>query len=279
MLVSNDVTSKTERMGKEHTMKQRFSVLDTETNWNDEVMSIGIVIADQDTFNVIDEMYLVLDPEYRVGGMYSSALSLKDYDMNFVHRGDAIGIIKNWLAENDSRSIFAYNASFDHRHLQELNKYDWYDIMKIAAYKQYNTMIPESLECYGTGRLKKNYGVEPMIRMLSGNKGYMETHNALLDSKVELSIMKMMKLPVENYKCALIYEGIPKEVIPKEVITSTPSCSYAKTVKSEFDSTKFVLHVCDKCKKKYRVKSNKKQIKCPRCKNIYLTSLGIESDE
>ena len=30
----------------------RFAVIDTETNWSDQVMSIGVVIADSDTFEI-----------------------------------------------------------------------------------------------------------------------------------------------------------------------------------------------------------------------------------
>ena len=34
--------------------------------------------------------------------------------------------------------IFAYNACFDRRQLPELGSFSWYDIMKIAAYRQHN---------------------------------------------------------------------------------------------------------------------------------------------
>ena len=30
-----------------------FAVIDTETNWNNEVMSIGVVIAEKDTFKKV----------------------------------------------------------------------------------------------------------------------------------------------------------------------------------------------------------------------------------
>ena len=32
----------------------KFAVIDTETNWADQVMSIGTVIADSDTFEAIE---------------------------------------------------------------------------------------------------------------------------------------------------------------------------------------------------------------------------------
>ncbi|MCI6818146.1 MAG: hypothetical protein MR872_06775 [Clostridium sp.] len=51
-----------------------FAVIDTETNWEDEVMSIGCCIADADTFGVISAKYHVLIPECEIGGMYYDAL-------------------------------------------------------------------------------------------------------------------------------------------------------------------------------------------------------------
>ena len=56
----------------------KFAVIDTETNWNDEVMSIGIAVADAGTKNKIDSLYYIIDPEYRVGGMYSGELRLDE---------------------------------------------------------------------------------------------------------------------------------------------------------------------------------------------------------
>ena len=40
-----------------------FAVIDTETNWADQVMSIGTVIGDEETFQCVDARYHVLDPE------------------------------------------------------------------------------------------------------------------------------------------------------------------------------------------------------------------------
>ena len=36
-----------------------FAVIDTETNWNNEVMSIGVVIAEKDTFKKVDDLYFI----------------------------------------------------------------------------------------------------------------------------------------------------------------------------------------------------------------------------
>lgn len=47
---------------------------------------------------------------------------------------------------------------FDCKHLSELQIYNWYDIMRLAAYKQYNGKIPSDAEIYSTCKLKRGYG-------------------------------------------------------------------------------------------------------------------------
>ena len=86
----------------------------------------------------------------------------------------------------------------------DLSAFRWYDIIKVAAYRQYNSKIPQSAECCKTGRLKRNYGVEPMMRMLSGDYSYFETHNALFDALDELKIMQLLGFTLDKYDCAVI---------------------------------------------------------------------------
>ena len=70
--------------------------------------------------------------------------------------------------------------------------------MRLAAYKQYNSAIPENAECCKTGQLKRGYGVEPILRML-GKEMYYETHNALMDAMDELEIVRLLGHPVDMY--------------------------------------------------------------------------------
>ena len=49
----------------------RFAVIDTKTTWSDEVMSIGIAIADSIDFGLIDKKYYILTPFKSHGGMYT----------------------------------------------------------------------------------------------------------------------------------------------------------------------------------------------------------------
>ncbi len=55
---------------------KNFAVIDTETNWCNEVMSVGIVIADCVTFQPVDTKYYILTQECMIGGMYSSVLQI-----------------------------------------------------------------------------------------------------------------------------------------------------------------------------------------------------------
>ena len=97
------------------------------------------------------------------------------------------------------RDLYAYNASFDRNHLPEFSRLRWHDIMSLAAYRQHNRAIPRSAECCSTGRLKRGYGVEPMLRLLSGKTSYQETHNALDDALDELKVMKLLGRPCRDY--------------------------------------------------------------------------------
>lgn len=178
----------------------KIALIDTETNWADQVMSVGAVIADEETFRVVDARYHIFPQECEVGGMYSGALYLNTPVSPVVCcRKDGMQELVRWLAAYDVQMIFAYNAAFDKKHLPELGQFAWYDIMRLAAYRQQNPMIPAGADCFSTGRLKRGYGVEPMLRLLSGNHGYRETHNALFDAMDELEIMRLMGRPVEDY--------------------------------------------------------------------------------
>ena len=169
-----------------------FAVIDTETNWSDQVMSIGTVIADTEFFQMIDAKYHVLTPEYLIGGMYESTLFSDSLQPTLCSRQAALDDLKDWFRAYDVHSVFAYNACFDRNHLPELRCYDWYDIMRLAAYRQHNPKIPACADCCATGRLKRGYGVEPMLRLLSDNRSYHETHNAIYDAMDELEIMKLL---------------------------------------------------------------------------------------
>ena len=177
-----------------------FAVIDTETNWADQVMSIGVVIAEDRSFHPVESKYYILPEPAEIGGMYYEALFLET-PVRAVScaRREAMEELDIWLEGWNVTRIFAYNANFDRNHLPELRYLTWHDIMRLAAYRQTNPKIPADADLCSTGRLKRGYGVEPMLQLLSGKHGYRETHNALWDALDELKIMALMAHPLESY--------------------------------------------------------------------------------
>lgn len=179
----------------------RFAVIDTETNWADQVMSIGTVIADTDTLEILEAKYHILPVECQIGGMYESTLFIETPVAPILcSRARAIADLQDWFRQHGVRAVFAYNACFDRNHLPELRDFDWYDIMRLAAYRQHNPRIPADADCCSTGRLKRGYGVEAMLRLLSDNRAYRESHNAFFDALDELEIMRLLGHPLTKYK-------------------------------------------------------------------------------
>lgn len=178
-----------------------IAVLDTETNWFDEVMSIGIVIADRDTLEEVERRYYIITAAAKVGGLYDSTLYIVENELT--EKGTRERIVKlamDLLEDYGVSEIFAYNACFDYGHLPELQCYHWFDIMRLAAYRQYNSFISDSAECYRTGRLKRGYGVECMLQIMRADNSYLELHNALTDAADELDVMRLLKHPIECYE-------------------------------------------------------------------------------
>lgn len=183
----------------------KFAVIDTETTWSDAVMSIGVVIADSETFELVDKRYYILTPHKNHGGMYSNALYVNGLKPDLeCSRDKAMVELRRFLTDHEVETMFAYNAAFDHRHLPELSHLSWYDIMKVAAYRQHNPKIPSCADCYGTGRLKRGYGVESVYRMLSEDLVYCEMHNALTDAIDELEIIRLLNHELSKYGLARI---------------------------------------------------------------------------
>lgn len=175
-----------------------FAVIDTETNNEHDVMSIGIIVADSNNFERIDSRYYILSLEVSKGGMYCDRI----YHTSHKHKkGSKVGVLKDlerWLDFHSVNDLFAYNARFDKNLLPELNNYRWHDIMPIAASKKHNPYIPDYLPCNSKGRLVRGYGVEPMLRMMY-DENYIETHIAILDARDELKIMKLLGHNIHFY--------------------------------------------------------------------------------
>ncbi|MBS6475577.1 MAG: hypothetical protein KH354_06310 [Clostridiales bacterium] len=161
-------------------------------------MTAGIIIADASKYDIIDYKYYVVQEAVLEGGMFDDVLHVKGINEEKASQKIIGEKIIKFLIEHDVSSVFAYNAGFDRSCMPFLERFVWHDIMRVAAYRQYNSMIPSLAECCKTGRLKRGYGVESMMRML-GNSGYIETHNALLDARDELEIMRLIGRPLDDY--------------------------------------------------------------------------------
>ena len=151
-----------------------------------------IVIADREDLRKQMSLYYVFPEQYRKPSMFGRVLFLSGQTAVRKCREDAMREILEIFREWNVTILFAYNALFDKGHLPELSGYVWKDIMKLAAYRQYNSFIPEDVPCCRTGRLKSGYGVERVMRMITQDAGYAEVHNALCDAEDELRIMQLL---------------------------------------------------------------------------------------
>ena len=177
----------------------KFVIIDTETNFDDKVFSVGVVVADAKTYELLNAEYYIITNNLNVPGVYTNSLWLKhDFETHQCLYNEAMNSIKRTLDSENINNIFAYNASFDYNHLPKLHDYYWFDIMKVAAYKQHNKHLPKDAEYCSTGRLKRGYTVEDILYYLS-KKWKSETHNAVLDAVDELKIMDLLRLPINNY--------------------------------------------------------------------------------
>lgn len=200
-----DAVSKTVTKGylseyKDTCSEEKVAVIDTETTFgNKKVISIGAVIADAKTYKKIDSKYYLITPECFENAMFSFALYLEDPSME-CDRKSAVSDLIKFLNAYNVKSLYAYNASFDRNQLPELHSFNWYDIMKVAALKQYNRTITDEFDCTAKGKLKSGYGVEPTLQRLLNNYSYHERHNALMDALDELKIMELLAQPLDVYQ-------------------------------------------------------------------------------
>lgn len=191
-----------------------FAVLDTETTWSDPrrlkfgnkyvdtIFSIGVIIADAKTFEIIHALYYILLPESTEDGMYAGELEMAPKSITKkCTREECISELKNTFMQYRVHDIFAYNASFDFRHLPELMDYSWHDIMRKAAYKQFNSWLDTfpAENFFSTGLLRRGRGVEHIYALLKGDEYFSETHCAIFDALDELFIMKRLDYNIQDY--------------------------------------------------------------------------------
>lgn len=193
-----------------------FAVIDVETNWDNEAMSIGLVIANSADYSVADKRYYILYPECKTGGFYSDVL--RDVDKSLIadcSRSEAVKDIDNLLDHYRVSDILAYNAPFDYKCMPELHRFTWRDILPIAANRNFNDKLPDNCEFFSTGLLKRGRSLENILRLIYF-RGYTEMHNGLADAIDELLLIKIIALPIDVYR-----EYKPKQTPIKLVRKST----------------------------------------------------------
>lgn len=183
---------------------KKIAIIDTETNYYDEVISIGVVIADAKTYEILEKRYMIVYPECDCPAMYSNRLYHPSVKIDLKsNRHKVIDYLENLLKKHEIKHILSYNSSFDEKHLYDLCDYEWHDIMKVAACKQYNPTL-NGLETFSTGRLRRGYGLDSILKRLrsyNNLKDYCEVHNALTDAVDELEVMKLLGHKINVYDC------------------------------------------------------------------------------
>ncbi len=57
-------------MEYKYIMAVKYAVIDTETSWQIKVLSIGVVIAQDGVFEVIDKKYMILKRRLKSGNVF-----------------------------------------------------------------------------------------------------------------------------------------------------------------------------------------------------------------
>ncbi|WP_341492081.1 hypothetical protein [Mesomycoplasma ovipneumoniae] len=182
-----------------------IAVIDVETNYDSEIFSVGVVIADSANFQWFDKKYWVIKNNWKVGGMYIHKtfaplpLEFRE-EINVVQtHKEMITQLIRFLKSYKVKNWFSY-TTFDFRHLPELHKsFEHNDISIFAKSKQFNKHIPLSAVTTKKGDLKSGWNAQNIYRMLTKDEGYIETHNALLDAMDELQIMELLGLDIETF--------------------------------------------------------------------------------
>ncbi len=140
----------------------KIGIIDVETTFSDEVMSVGIVIVDTEkNYDFVDARYWLIDPYYQSPGMFAHMLHLSDCNPPFIYKEAQVFVdsiqekitsmdtcleeLRQLMGIHNCQILFAYNAHFDKRHLLELSDYIWVDMISVMANCTLNTNIDEDV--------------------------------------------------------------------------------------------------------------------------------------
>ena len=141
-----------------------IAVIDTETNWEDRVMSVGTVLADGDTFRPLAARYHVFPPECQVGGMYDSVLFLKTpVPPRLCTRQEAMEELCRWLKGHE-RYEDLHKVAHRAAEIYPFDEWQVWEIDSLIGMSRYK----EGLEVYQNTEklLFDEMGVAPSERLL-----------------------------------------------------------------------------------------------------------------
>jgi hypothetical protein len=182
---------------------QTIAIIDTKTNYIDNAISVGVAIVNTNNWQLQQAQYYLISPELINNHQYDNLNIAHVYKSYFGQLSDVENHIRKLLSDYNVTNIYAYNATFVFQSLPGLQLYFWYDIMKIAAYKQYNKYLPQNIEYLENGRIKYGYGIKNIMEYLTQTY-FFYTNHALYDVLDEIRIMKMLELNIEEYNQAKI---------------------------------------------------------------------------
>lgn len=179
--------------------QEKIAVLDIETTYSDNIISVGVAIGYSNTFEKIDEKYFVF-PEYlNEKALFTDRVYWVEAErITECPKAEGIKQIREFLDEHNIKKIYAFNAGFDYRHLPELHDYSWHDIMRVAKNPTLYDGLSDCVKFTSEG-LIKNCGAELVLRMLKKDDTYTELHNGLTDAIDELEIMRLLGVSIEVY--------------------------------------------------------------------------------
>ena len=176
-----------------------IAIIDAKLNFIDEIISIGIAIVDAKTFKVKTAEYFLVPEELIIDGFNNDNITIAHtYQTYFGAHKDIENHIRKLLNQYNITNIYTFNGKFIYRKLAGLQKYHWYDIIKVAAYKQYNYKLPDNLMFNDQGRLLYKCNIKDLMEILTKTYFYYTNH-ALYDTLDIARMMSLIDLPIEQY--------------------------------------------------------------------------------
>ncbi len=178
-----------------------IAIISVKTNSMGHAIAIGVAVIDANQWQLQQAQYYIISDELLCYYTYDNIYLSHVYKSYFGKLGDVENHIRKTLTKYQITNIYAYNAQFVCKTCPGLHMYYWYDIMKIAAYKQYNSYLPSNIDYLDNGRIKYKYNIPHIMEYL--NISYFRyVDHALYDVLDELRIMKTLNININTYDIA-----------------------------------------------------------------------------